>query len=155
MMNTPRILVDIVTRYCTARGLALDVRADGWLLVLGQLPRRKLILGYDFGLNSAVAHRVATDKAATSEVLAMSGVACVSHTYFMAPLLSGAPEPPWASMLELLQAHPNGVVVKPNEGTSGRAVTHATDPRGLEDAVNAIFSTGANVALSPFLVIDE
>jgi glutathione synthase/RimK-type ligase-like ATP-grasp enzyme len=155
MMNTPRILVDIITRYCAERAIALDIRADGWLLVLDQLPRRQLILGYDFGLNSAVAHRVATDKAATSEVLALSGVACVPHTYFMAPVLSGAPEPPWAEMLELLQIHPDGVVVKPNEGTSGRSVTRATNSGKLETAVNAIFAMAANVALSPFLVIDD
>jgi glutathione synthase/RimK-type ligase-like ATP-grasp enzyme len=155
MMNKPRILVEIVTRYCAERGIALDVRAEGWLLVLGQLPRRQLILGYDFGLNSAVAHRVATDKAATAEVLALSDVACVPHTYFMAPLLSGAPEPPWAEMLELLQTHPDGLVVKPNEGTSGRSVTRVTDRRALEDAVNAIFAVAANVALSPFLKIED
>jgi glutathione synthase/RimK-type ligase-like ATP-grasp enzyme len=145
----------MVTRYCTARGIALDVRADGWLLVLGQLPRRQLILGYDFGLNSAVAHRVASDKAATSELLALSGAACVPHTYFMAPTLSGAAEPPWSAMLELLQAHADGVVVKPNEGTSGRSVTHVTNSAALEHAVNSIFATNANVALSPFLVIDD
>src|ERR1700750_360700 len=105
MMTTPQFLVDIITRYCAEHAITLDVRADGWLLVLGQLPRRQLILGYDFGLNSAVAHRVASDKAATSEVLALSGVPCVPHAYFMAPILSGAAEPPRATMLELLQAH--------------------------------------------------
>jgi glutathione synthase/RimK-type ligase-like ATP-grasp enzyme len=154
-MNKHRILVDVVTRYCAERAIALDVRADGWLLVLGHLPRRHLVLGYDFGLNGAVAHRVACDKAAASELLALSGVACVPHAYFMAPILSGAAEPPWAAMLEMLQIRPDGLVVKPNEGTSGRSVTHVTNRVALEDAVNAIFATNVNVALSPFLMIDD
>jgi glutathione synthase/RimK-type ligase-like ATP-grasp enzyme len=155
MMTKQRILVDVVTRYCAERCIDLDVRADGWLLVMGRLPRRHLILGYDFGLNSAVAHRVASDKAATSEVLALSGVACVPHTCFTAPILSGAAEPPWAAMLEMLQIRPDGLVVKPNEGTSGRSVTHVTNRPALEDAVAAVFATNANVALSPFLMIDD
>src|SRR3569833_528446 len=155
MMTKQRVLVDVVTRYCVARCIDLDVRAEGWLLVMGRLPRRHLILGYDFGLNSAVAHRVASDKAATSEVLSLSGVACVPHACFTAPILSGASEPPWAAMLEMLRICPDGLVVKPNEGTSGRSVTHVANRPALEDAVNAIFATNANVALSPFLMIAD
>jgi len=154
-MNKHRILVDVVTCYCSERGIALDVRADGWLLIVGQFPKRHLILGYDFGLNSAVAHRVASAKAAASEVLKLSGVACVPHAYFMAPTLTNAAELPWDGLSELLQAHPDGVVVKPNEGTSGRFVTHATDRLTLEAAMKGIFAASASVALSPFLVIDD
>ena len=32
-------------------------------------PRRRLAYGYDVGLNSAVTHRIASDKAATAELL--------------------------------------------------------------------------------------
>jgi glutathione synthase/RimK-type ligase-like ATP-grasp enzyme len=159
MMNRHRLLVDVVTRYCATRGIALDIRAEGWLLLLGQPPRRQLILGYDFGLNNAVAHRVANDKAATSEILALSDVACVPHSYVMAPISGGAgepaPEPAWAAMFELLQIHPDGLVVKPNEGTSGRSVTHVRDRGALTAAVNAILTGSTDVALSPFLAIED
>jgi glutathione synthase/RimK-type ligase-like ATP-grasp enzyme len=102
---------------------------------------------------------VANDKAATSEILALSGVACVPHTYVMAPIPGGAPEPApepaWAAMFELLQAHPDGLVVKPNEGTSGRSVTHVRERGDLTAAANAIFTGSADVALAPFLVIED
>lgn len=155
MSSQPRILVEAVRRYCAERRIALDIRADGWLLVLGHPARRHLIFGYDFGLNSAVAHRIASDKAATAEVLMLSGIAAVPHVFVMAPELNGQQEPPWAAMLELLETHPAGLVVKPNEGTSGRFVVRVSSRLELERAVSTIFASNANVAISPFLDIEE
>ena len=152
MINSPRILVHAVSRYCAERGIALDVRADGWLLLLDHAGRRRLIFGYDLGLNSAVAHRLASDKAATAEVLSLAGVACVPHVLFMRPPFD-APGAA-AAMLELLEAHPGGLVVKPNEGTSGRYVERVSDQRGLQRAVETIFARGADVAISPLLGVE-
>jgi glutathione synthase/RimK-type ligase-like ATP-grasp enzyme len=154
MPDSPRILLEAVRRYCTAHGIALDVRADGWLLLLDHPSAgRRLIFGYDLGLNHAVAHRLASDKAATAELLALSGLPCVPHLLVMRPPFSadGARE----TMLRLLDAHPNGLVVKPNAGTSGRGVTRVLDRPALVQAVEALFGRDADVALSPFLKIDD
>jgi glutathione synthase/RimK-type ligase-like ATP-grasp enzyme len=151
----PRILVEAIEHYCAKRGIALDIRADGWLLVLDHPARRHLIFGYDLGLNSAVAHRIASDKAATAEVLMLAGLPAVPHRFFMAPKLGGRQEPHWPAMLELLETCPDGLVVKPNEGTSGRLVMLVSSRTELEHAVSTIFASNTNVAISPFLEIDE
>ena len=119
--------------------------------------RRHLVFGYDVGLNSAVARGVANDKAATAEILAHSGVTCVPHTLFLNPRLEAhaAPEGSWRAMLDLLAHHPGGVVVKPNEGTSGRSVFLVSCRPQLELAVQDIFTTHASLAISPYLAIED
>jgi glutathione synthase/RimK-type ligase-like ATP-grasp enzyme len=153
MINGQRLLVEVIKRYCAERGISLDIRADGWLLVLDRGSHRHLILGYDLGLNSSVAHRIASDKSATAELLALSGIACVPHAFFLGP--QAGPRAPLAPMLRLLDAHPDGLVVKPNEGTSGRLVFKATTRDEIARAVDAIFGSNMNVAIAPYLDIDD
>ncbi|MGJ4946084.1 ATP-grasp domain-containing protein [Bradyrhizobium sp. HKCCYLS1011] len=155
MPKQPRILIEAIRRYCAEHGIGLDIRADGWLLVLERGSRRHLIFGYDLGLNSAVAHRLACDKAATADLLAASGVPVVSHAFFLAPVFDAGAEVPWAAMVELLETHPSGLVVKPNEGTSGRGVMRVRDRDALMQAVNGLFATHDNVAISPFLDVED
>jgi glutathione synthase/RimK-type ligase-like ATP-grasp enzyme len=153
MMNGRRLLVQSIERYCAERNIALDIRSDGWLLLLDRGNRRRLIFGYDLGLNSAVAHRIASDKSATAELLALSGIACVPHAFFPGP--QPGPRAPLAPMLKLLDAHPDGLVVKPNEGTSGRLVFRVTTREQIARAVDAIFASNMNLAIAPYLAIDD
>jgi glutathione synthase/RimK-type ligase-like ATP-grasp enzyme len=61
----------------------------------------------------------------------------------------------WGAMLALLEQNPGGIVVKPNEGTSGRLVFKVQDKPGLERAVSEIFSLNLNLAISPYLEIKD
>jgi glutathione synthase/RimK-type ligase-like ATP-grasp enzyme len=157
MLNSQRIFVDAVKRYCGEHGISVDVRSQGWLIVMERGTRRHFAFGYDIGLNSAMAHRIANDKAATAEVLQLSGVDCIPHTIFLNPRLNeyvpavGA----WEAMLALLAQHPNGLVVKPNEGTSGKSVFRVTAKPALELAANRIFSTDPSLAIAPYVSIDD
>jgi glutathione synthase/RimK-type ligase-like ATP-grasp enzyme len=119
--------------------------------------RRHLAFGYDVGLNSAVAHRIANDKAATAEVLQACGVACVPHTLFLNPKMNEyiPPQRSWETMLALLRQNPNGIVVKPNEGTSGDSVFKVSTEPDLELAVQRIFSASLALAVSPYLDIEN
>ena len=155
MPSSPRYLSQAIQRCSADHGVALEIRADGWLHVLDQPGRRHLIFGYDLGLNSAVAHRLACDKAATAELLAALGVAAVPHAFVLAPVFSGGAEVPWARLLDLLARHPAGLVVKPNEGTSGRGVTRVRTPEQLMAAVNGLFALQQNAALAPMLAIED
>jgi glutathione synthase/RimK-type ligase-like ATP-grasp enzyme len=157
MLNSRRIFVDAIKRYCAERTIAVEVRADGWLIVMQRGAKRRFAFGYDVGLNSAVAHRIANDKSATAEVLNMSGVACVPHALFLGPELSeyvGA-RGTWEAMLGLLNENPRGIVVKPNEGTSGKSVFRVSTKPALELAVKQIFASHLSLAISPYLDIED
>ncbi|MBV9461273.1 MAG: RimK-like protein [Bradyrhizobium sp.] len=155
MSINPRIFVDAIRHYCRARGIACEVKSQGWLMIMQRGGRRRLAFGYDIGLNSAMAHRIANDKSATAEVLAHSEIACIPHTLFLSPkpgkYTGGARE----AMLALLGAHPHGLVAKPNEGTSGRFVFKVTSEAELDHATSEIFASHLSLAISPFVEIQE
>jgi glutathione synthase/RimK-type ligase-like ATP-grasp enzyme len=155
MQSSQRVFVSAVQKYCAEHAIAVETRSQGWLMVMRKGPRRRLAYGYDLGLNSAVTHRVANDKAATAELLEMDGIACVPHAFFPSPALSGyvPAAGTWEAMLDLLQQHPGGIVVKPNEGTNGNLVFKVLGRPGLERAVSEIFSLNLNLAISPYLEI--
>jgi len=157
MLNSQRIFVDAVRKYCGEHGIGIDIRSQGWLIVMQRGAHRHLTFGYDVGLNSAVAHRIANDKAATAEVLEASGVACVPHTLFLSPEMSEyvPPQRSWQGMLALLEQHRDGIVVKPNEGTSVDSVFKVRTESGLELAVHRIFAAHPGLAISPYLEIED
>jgi glutathione synthase/RimK-type ligase-like ATP-grasp enzyme len=157
MLNSQRIFVDAVKRYCSDHGIAVEIRSQGWLVVMRHERKTRFTFGYDVGLNSAMAHRIANDKSATAEVLALSGIACIPHALFLNPRLNVhiPPEGSWEAMLGLLERSPKGLVVKPNEGTSGRDVILATNRPALELAANRIFSSYPAVAVSPYVEIED
>jgi glutathione synthase/RimK-type ligase-like ATP-grasp enzyme len=157
MAGHERIFVEAIRRYCARHDIAVDVRAGGWLIAMRRGAQRCFAFGYDIGLNSAIAHRLANDKSATAEVLALSGVPCVSHRLFLNPDLGEhvADRDSRDAMLGLLAQHPQGIVLKPNEGTAGRLVLKVTTPRELELAVGKIFSSSMALVIAPFVDIEE
>jgi glutathione synthase/RimK-type ligase-like ATP-grasp enzyme len=162
MLNSRRMFVDAVKKYCADHGITVESRSQGWLLILQRGPKRHFAFGYDLGLNSAIAHRIASDKAATAEILRFCGVPCVPHTLFLNPKLNEYVAPsqasdsqPWETMLRLLRENPNGLVVKPNEGTSGELVFKVSSEQDLELAAHRIFSANASLVLSPWLDIEN
>ncbi|UWU85073.1 RimK-like protein [Bradyrhizobium yuanmingense] len=157
MASGERIFVQAIRRYCAETGIAVDVRSDGWLIAMRRGPRRRFAFGYDIGLNSAIAHRLANDKSATAEALTLAEVPCVPHRLFLNPKLgvhvAGAD---WREgMLAQLAQNPQGVVVKPNEGTSGRSVFKVTTEAELDRAASEVFSMSTGLVISPFVAIEE
>jgi glutathione synthase/RimK-type ligase-like ATP-grasp enzyme len=157
MLNSHRTFVDAVTRYCTDHGIAVETRSQGWIIIMQRGPKRHFAFGYDLGLNNAVAHQIANDKAATAEVLQFCGVACVPHTLFLSPEMNEyvPPSRSWEAMLRLLRDNPGGIVVKPNEGTSGESVFKVSSESELELAAHRIFSSHLGLAISPFMDIED
>jgi glutathione synthase/RimK-type ligase-like ATP-grasp enzyme len=157
MPGDQRIFVDAITKFCADRGIACEVRSQGWLIVMRAGNKRRFALGYDLGLNSAISHRIARDKAATSEILAISGIPHIAHTQFSNPVL--ADYVPAAGLQEAMRAvlrqYPRGVVVKPNEGTSGRLVFKVSSEAELDDAARKIFASQLSLAISPYVEIAE
>ena len=157
MPSNERIFVQAIRSYCARHGIAIDVRADGWLIAMDRDETRRFAFGYDIGLNSAIAHRLANDKAATAEVLALTGVPCIPHQLFLDPKMGEHIAGPGQreAMLALLAQNPLGVVVKPNEGTAGRSVFKVTSRADLERAIGEVFSTSLGLAITPYVEIED
>ena len=157
VLTSQRIFLESVKKYCLAHNIAIEVRSGGWLLVMRRGSQRRVAIGYDVGLNSAAAHLIASDKAAAAETLKLAGVPCIPHALFLGPKLSahvpgsGSRE----AMQRLLDQHPHGLVVKPNEGTSGEAVFRVTTKQQLELAVKRIFAAYPSLAISPYVEIED
>ncbi|WBL79471.1 RimK-like protein [Bradyrhizobium xenonodulans] len=157
MSGSERIFVQAIRRYCASHGIAIDVRAGGWLIAMRRNEKRHFAFGYDIGLNSAIAHRLANDKSAAAEALALADVPCIRHHLFLNPKLGKhVVGPAWReAMLELLAGHPQGVVVKPNEGTSGRSVFKVTTEAELDHAASEVFAMSAGLVISPYVAIED
>lgn len=157
MASDERIFVQAIRRYCARHGIAVDVRSGGWLIAMRRGGTRHFAFGYDIGLNSAIAHRLANDKSATAEALSLARVPCIPHHLFLNPKLGrnvvGAD---WReTMLGLLHDNPQGVVVKPNEGTSGRSVFWVRTEVELDHAVGEVFSMSTGLVVSPYVAIED
>ncbi|HLZ03009.1 MAG TPA: RimK-like protein [Bradyrhizobium sp.] len=157
MPDGERIFVNAIRAYCRARGIVCEVSQQGWLIVMARGGERRFAFGYDVGLNNAMAHRIANDKSATAEVLAFAGIDCVPHTLFLSPKLGEhvARADSREAMLGLLRQYPDGIVVKPNEGTSGRSVCRVRTEAELDQAASEIFSAHLSLAISPYVEIAE
>jgi glutathione synthase/RimK-type ligase-like ATP-grasp enzyme len=157
VLISQRIFLETIKKYCLARGIAVEVRSSGWLVIMTRGSERRLVIGYDIGLNSAVAHQVANDKSACAEVLASAGVSATPHTLVLGAKLSK--HIPGSDSLEamqrLLDEHPRGLVVKPNEGTSGELVFRVTTRGQLETAVARILAAHPSLAISPYVEIED
>jgi glutathione synthase/RimK-type ligase-like ATP-grasp enzyme len=157
MAGGERIFVQAIRRYCAAHDIAVEIRSGGWLIAMRRGDERHFAFGYDIGLNSAIAHRLANDKSATAETLSLQGVPCIPHHLFLNPKLGrnvvGAA---WReAMLVLLHDNPQGVVVKPNEGTSGRSVFKVTTEAELDHAVAEVFSMSTGLVIAPYVEIEQ
>ncbi|MCP3440262.1 RimK family alpha-L-glutamate ligase [Bradyrhizobium sp. CCGUVB14] len=152
-----RIFVQAIRSYGMRHGIDVDVRAGGWLIAMRRGGLRRFAFGYDIGLNSAIAHRLANDKSATSEALSLESVPCIPHHLFLNPKLGrNVVDAAWReAMLGLLHDHPQGIVVKPNEGTSGRSVFRVTTGTELDRAADEVFSMSTGLVISPYVEIED
>jgi len=151
--NDERLLVEAVMAFADARGLALTRLSHDWLLVLSDGTRQHTVFGYDIGLNSATALRVANDKAASFDVLAAAGVPMIEHRLFLEPIMhrfTGLPGN-WTRILKAFEDFGGDVVVKANEGTSGNDVHRVTGSAELERVVHSLLSHCRSIAISPFV----
>jgi glutathione synthase/RimK-type ligase-like ATP-grasp enzyme len=157
VLISQRIFLETIKKYCLARGITVDLRSGGWLVIMQRGGLRRLAIGYDVGLNSAVAHQVANDKAACAEVLTSAGIDVIPHTLFLGSKLSAhiPGSDSFDAMVRLLETHPRGLVVKPNEGTSGELVFRVTTKAQLETAVARILAAHPSLAISPYVEIDD
>ena len=157
VLISQRIFLETIKKYCLAHSIAVEMQSGGWLVTMTKGNARRLAIGYDVGLNSAVAHQVANDKSACADVLVSAGVPAIPHMLFLGAKFSK--HIPGSDSLDaiqrLLEQHPRGLVVKPNEGTSGELVFRVTTRAQLETAVARILAAHPSLAISPYAEIAD
>ena len=157
MKNAERMLVASLKRYAVSRGIELQMLSGDWAASLTKAGRRHLVFGYDLGLNSSAASRIASDKGATYDVLTASGLPALEHRVFMHPrFLDFMPaDGNWPAMLETFARFGRDAVIKDNEGTGGLDVYRVGSLTQLEQKAQQLFQIARAVALSPFVTIEE
>ena len=156
MKNAERLLIGCLRRYCTRRGIGLQLLSHDWIAVLSRGAQRHMVFGYDLGLNTASAARIANDKGATYEVLHASGIPAVEHRVFLHPrFLDFLPvDGNWPTLLTAFEAFGRDAVIKDNEGTGGMEVFRVRTTTQLEQRALQLMQISRGVALSPYLTIE-
>lgn len=155
-MNQERNFTKILKEICNEENIKLISFSDDWIFRFEKDGKVNHILGYQFGLNLGVSNKIATDKAGTSDILTYAGVPNVKHHYFMPP--SGqkwiSHDGNWIKITELLKKY-GKVVCKDNQGTRGSMVFKVENQLELEKAVFDIFAKNDQLAVSPFIEIEN
>ena len=154
MKNSQRLMVKIIKEICVEENIHCESFSFDWILRLSKNGKVAHIYGYQFENNSASTQLICTDKSATFDVLNSNGIPAVEHRFFISPedfqYIDGGGN--WQGMLELLERY-HRLVVKPNEGTSGKEVFLVSSAAELETAVSRIFLRNRSIAISPLLQI--
>lgn len=155
--NEARVLVSLLGEIAVEEGYTLTSFSHDWILRLEKGAQARHIFGYNFEINSASAHMLAADKAATSDLLAHADVPRVEHKLFLHPKLAGyvSSAGNWESMQAYAKEHSYPLVVKPNEGTGGRGLYMVENALELEQSVHSLFKKQRGICLSPFLEIEQ
>ena len=155
--NHERILVEVVREIAKDMGLEYKSFSHDWILQLKQGNKIRHIVGYNFEINSATASMLASDKAATSSLLADANIPHVEHRLFLHPRLASyvSTEGNWEAMQAFGKKYDYQLVVKPNEGTGGKNVRKVENPLELEQSVARLFINNRAIAISPFIDIEQ
>ncbi len=145
----------IIREICEEEGIECIPLSDSWAFYFKFDEKEAYIYGYQFGLNSAVAQSICSDKSTTSDVLSLHNIPNVPHICCMSPLAMDYANPKgnFKTIEDMLKKHGN-IVLKDNHGTGGDLVFLASNLLEAEHAAHKIFTKG-DMAVSPYLPIDE
>jgi len=146
MQNGPyirdRILPATISALCTRTATDFRAFSDNWVLRLEKNRQVRWVVGYKFDVNDSAAGQLAQDKVATYMVLAAAGVPAIEHY-----LVRSVPHEPMQWHINLPNLEGVAVVVKPLDGTGGRAVERY---ESITMALDAVHSSGEPAwAISP------
>lgn len=156
-LNSHRLLVDAVKSCAEERGLSFASYSQGWILELSNTSKKRLVYGYDFGLNRSAIFQMMNDKAGFCDACIREGLPAVPHKVFLHPRLQGyvPGDGNWPAIREAFESWGNDVVVKNNAGTGGKEVTRVQSIRALEQATFSLFQVSRSICLSPFLPLQR
>lgn len=156
MTNSESNFVKIIREICAEEDIVLRSYSADWIFMLEKEGRRGIIMGYQFGLNSASVNMLCCDKCAASDLMTEFGIPNIGHVLFASPenqKFMGFPGF-WRDLLALLDKY-GTVVCKPNQGTGGENVFRCSTDCELEEAVHKIFVKSDYLAVSRYYEIED
>ncbi len=156
MQNAETNFVRIIKEICREESIELRSYSADWIFRLDKNGRHDVIMGYQFGLNSASVNMLCQDKCAASELMSEFGIPNIEHVLFASPdnqKFMGFPGC-WRDLLDMLDRYKT-VVCKPNLGTGGENVIKCSTDFELEEAVHRIFLKSDYMAVSRYYEIEN
>ncbi|HSX06445.1 MAG TPA: ATP-grasp domain-containing protein [Candidatus Saccharimonadia bacterium] len=112
-----RALPNIIRDACRMQGINLQAFSNDWVLRLEKNGQIRWIVGYKFDINLSASGQLAQDKVATYTALNAANIPAIEHY-----LVRSVPHDPTQWHLDLPKLDGQAVVLKPLDGTGGRAV---------------------------------
>jgi glutathione synthase/RimK-type ligase-like ATP-grasp enzyme len=144
-----RALLEAVYRACKKYDISYNTLSDDWVITLEKNGLKRFIYGNIFDYNAQSPAEIATDKVATSQLLAQSGIAAVPH-YLLTTVDKPKVDP--VAVEELLKQY-QSLVIKPLFGRCGQLVARFDT---AQDIISHIEGTDTVAwAASPFIDIQR
>lgn len=149
-----RALNRIINEVCVEEGIKLVSISHKWIHRLEKDNKIKYIFGYNFDLNLTNVSKIASDKAATYEVLNYAGIPIVPHILFLKPGYLKMPDDDsvYERIMKLGESYGYKVVCKKNDGGfGGNNVFKAYSKSELERVVTKLFEKTYSISICPLI----
>jgi len=153
-MSIPK---ELIAEICAEENISYDEFSYGYLIRLTKGDKIKHIAVPYWDVNSAAAARIACDKAACYTLLTQKNIPAIEHELLFNPLRRSNwidNYGTWQRALDYFNANGQKVVAKPNQGFQGLDVYYCDTPATLEHAIQTIFASAPDAALSPYYEIE-
>ncbi len=143
---------NILKEICKENDIQLSKIDNYSIYILQKDGLERIIWSKKFEINSLISARIADNKSATYSVLSRSGVPCIEHYRLAIPFKNGhyAPDNNFKEKIHSLFPEKRKLVIKPENGTSGKDVFIYDDSLKLSDILNDFSKAYAYIAVSPY-----
>lgn len=142
----------IIKEICMQNNIDFKKISYDWILKLSYKEKIKYIIEYVFDLNTAASSRIASDKYATFSTLKENNVSVISHTMMFNKKTR-------EEYIGDLKKYENiyyenevlgKVVVKVNDGSSGKGVYLVNEKKEFDKVVSFLFEENDNISVCPY-----
>ena len=143
---------EIILEICKENNITAQIFCDGYCLKLSKNNNQTYIYDNIFEMNDSAVYKILKDKSAVYEILNNKNIPCVKHFYFYAN--SPTDKDTQKHLEKLLKTYKN-LVLKYNEGMSGKDVYKICNSYDLKTKSQLILSKYNSLTASPFYEINH